>query len=296
MESAKRFGVVISGGSRSGRDSAYEVCKVLGDTAAFVEVTKSSQDQQRIIRKAIESGIREIWVGGGDGTIRAAAQQLSGTDVLLRILPLGTGNSLARELEIPIPLKEASEFPHTKAIQRKIDVGRLNDQSFVNVATLGLTTKIMEQVQDSNKGALGRMVYLPAVARAVSNLKSIKLELEVAGGGFDGPALQFVAAATRLHGGPFPVSEHAAIDDGKLSIYIVSQAGKGSLLRYGVALLLGKQTELGEVWNCETDRATVRLRSPQKFVIDGDPYRTKTAQLGIEKWALNVSAAPKEEK
>lgn len=290
-----RFGVVLSGGSRTGREAAYDVCKILGDDAEFVHVSKSADDQRVMIRKALNSGIRDIWVGGGDGSVRLAAEELVNQEAILRILPLGTGNSLAREIGIPIPLEEAIAFHRETAIPRRIDVGSVNDQKFVNVTTLGLTTKIMEEVQASNKSALGRLVYLPAVARAVSALRPIPLRLEIEGGGFEGHALQLVAASTRLHGGPFPVSEQAAIDDGMLSIYVVSQEGKGSLLKYGVALMLGKQTQLGEVWNCEVDSAKVILPSPRKFVVDGDPLKAKIANLGIVKQGLIVSAANPEE-
>ena len=162
------------------------------------------------------------------------------------------------------------------------------------MATLGLTTKIMEEVKASNKGLFGRIVYVPAIARAFSLTRPFHLEVETEAGNFQGRALQLVAASTRLHGGgPFPVSEKALIDDGKLSIYVVAEKGKGNLIRYGIALLLGHQTDLPEVWNVEVESAKVRLTRRRKFVVDGDPQVAKTVEITIKKQGLIVSALAK---
>ena len=176
-------------------------------------------------------------------------------------------------------------------MERKIDVGVHNGEIFVNVATLGLTTNIMEEVQKSNKGLFGRLVYLPAVSHACAKTRSFKIKVETDAGTYEGRALQFVAASTRFHGGPFPVSEKASIDDGKLSIYVLTNKRENSLWRYGLALLLRHQTRLPEVWNVEATRAKVTLVAAKLFVVDGDPSRASTAEISIKKQALLVGAA-----
>ena len=222
-------------------------------------MAKRPEDQRLAIERAQREGIKNIWIGGGDGSIRAAAANLVDTGIVLSILPLGTGNSLARELEIPLKLEDAIRFHLEESEARRIDVGVFNDQVFVNVATLGLTTNIMEEVQKSNKGLFGRLVYLPAVWRAVAESRSFSIKVETESGIYEGRALQFVAASTRLHGGPFPVSTDASIEDGKLSIYVLISKEENSLWRYGVGLLLHRQTKLPEVWNVEAH--SVRKRS-----------------------------------
>lgn len=290
----ERFAVILNAKSRSGQEASDSVKDLLGEKAEFIVLTRTPSDQHEAIERAKKQGIKNVWIGGGDGSIRAAAADLAGTDIVLSILPLGTGNSLARELEIPIDLEQAIEFHLNEGQVRYIDVGTFNDEVFVNVATLGLTTKIMEEVQASNKGAFGRLVYLPAIARAISGTSGFHVKVETKEGKFEGKALQFVAASTRLHGGPFPVSQDAAIDDGKLSIYVVRDTGRGNLVRYGCALLLGRQTQLPEVWNVETEHAKVTLTRPRKFVVDGDAFRTQTAEIGIRNVDVMVSAKPLE--
>ena len=285
-----RLAVILSGGSRSGQQSAHLVCQKLADRAEFIELSSRPSDQHNAIQKALKVGIKNIWVGGGDGSIRAAASQLANTSAVLSILPLGTGNSLARELGIPIDTEQAIEFHLNEAVVRKIDVGTINRDYFVNVATLGFTTKIMEQVQESNKSMFGRLVYLPSVIKAYSAARSFDITVETDEEIFEGRALQFVAASTRLHGGPFPVSENSAIDDGKLSIYVLEDKSRASLLKYCLALAVGKQTQLPEVWNVESTKAIVTLKSAKKFVVDGDPLKTAKAEILIQAGALLVSA------
>lgn len=293
--SDNRFVVVLSSGSRSGQKVSHEICRLLGDKAESITLATRPEEQSRAIREARAKGIGNIWVGGGDGTIRAAASELAGTKTVLSILPLGTGNALARELEIPVKLEEAIDFHLNEGVVRRIDCGAINGSSFVNVATLGFTTKIMEEVQESNKGVFGRLVYVPSVVRAYTQIHPFHIRVETEGECFVGKALQFVAASTRLHGGPFPVSEHAAIDDGKLSVYVLEEKNRASLIRYCAALALGKQTQLPEVWSIETTKAVVTLPKQRKFVVDGDPFRTKIANISIQPGALYVSARPKPE-
>src|SRR5690348_14992332 len=70
-------------------------------------------------------------VGGGDGTISAAASALAGTDTLLGILPFGTLNHFARDLDIPTDLDEAAKLI-AAGKDRRVDIGEMNDRVFIN--------------------------------------------------------------------------------------------------------------------------------------------------------------------
>lgn len=263
------------------------------DRAERIRSVRKPDEMRMLIDQAIKSGIQEIWIGGGDGSVKLAASQLCNTDVVLGILPLGTGNSLARELGIPIPLAEAVDALKNNAQTDAIDVGAFNGEVFVNVATLGMTSHIMDSVSQSPKGRFGRLVYLPAVWRALKLTRPIGVNITTSTGeSYRGRALQFVAASSRLHGGPFAVTETASICDGKLSIYVVQHGDRAALWRYGFALVRGRHTELPEVWACDAESVKIVLNKRAKFVLDGDPVKAQFGEITTKMQALKVLRMP----
>ncbi|MGE5600537.1 MAG: diacylglycerol/lipid kinase family protein, partial [Pseudomonadota bacterium] len=88
-------------------------------------------------KKAAEAGAELIVVGGGDGTISAAAGALAGTETSLGILPLGTLNHFARDLGIPMKLDEAAKVI-AAGQTRVVDVAEVNGRTFINNSAIGL--------------------------------------------------------------------------------------------------------------------------------------------------------------
>jgi diacylglycerol kinase family enzyme len=93
------------------------------------------------IRRAVEDGLPFVAVAGGDGTIRAAAQILAGTDVPLLPIPAGTRNHFAREVGIET-LEDAGRAA-TEGVPQKIDLGEVNGQRFVNNSSIGIYPRIV---------------------------------------------------------------------------------------------------------------------------------------------------------
>jgi diacylglycerol kinase family enzyme len=110
-------------------------CEAAG-LAAQVDLVEAEEAEGRL-RAAIEGGATAVVVGGGDGTVRTAAQVLAGSDVALGILPLGTLNHCARDLGLPADLVEAARVIAAGAV-RAVDVGDLDGEVFVNNSSLGL--------------------------------------------------------------------------------------------------------------------------------------------------------------
>ncbi|MFZ4508386.1 MAG: diacylglycerol/lipid kinase family protein [Fimbriimonas sp.] len=284
------YAVVINPKSRLGTEASATLRPRLEPEAEFFRLVTSVGAFDRAMEEAVNRKIQTVFVGGGDGTIRQAARHLVGTETTLGILPFGTGNSLARELGIPLALDMVVPFFREVAHVRKIDVGTFNGEVFVNVATLGLTSRIASALKVLPKSQLGRWAYLPALVAAASLTRSQRIVVETNSGVFEGQALQMVAASTRLHSGPFAVTKNAAIDDGKLSIYVLEKGDRAALLEFGLALLVGRHCDLPNVWAVDVAEATVTLGRPSKFVLDGDPFRAQKVALGVRAGALKVLA------
>ncbi|MBS1722149.1 MAG: YegS/Rv2252/BmrU family lipid kinase [Armatimonadetes bacterium] len=280
---------LINSKSRSGAKLAEEAKTVFeeqGVSLSEVTVCTGGEMGSRL-RQFVEKGAPIVLVGGGDGTQRMAASVLAGSSTALGIVPLGTGNALARDLGLSVKLPECAAQLATGTVT-PIDVGLANDQPFVNVATIGLSALIARNLDKKLKGPLGRLVYLPAVIKALQQLRPFHLQVRTDLYEFDGSAVQFVAAAGRTHAGPFVVTRRAQNDDGLLSLYALSNTDKMGMFKYGIGLLTGLHTILSEVWSCEARTAVVETGTAKAFIIDGDRGGNTPLKLEIKPRALKV--------
>jgi YegS/Rv2252/BmrU family lipid kinase len=119
-------------------------------------------------------------VGGGDGTVSAAASALAGTDTLLGILALGTLNHFARDLGIPSDLDEAAKLI-ARGIERRVDVGEMNGRVFINNSAIGLYPLMVvdRDLQRKRLGRSKRLAMLLASLRTLARFNHYRLTLTV---------------------------------------------------------------------------------------------------------------------
>jgi diacylglycerol kinase family enzyme len=134
---------------------------------AEVEVLSGGDCSVRC-RAIAERGDPLLVVGGGDGTISAAASALVGTETLLGILPLGTLNHFARDLGIPTDLDEAAKLI-ARRTDRRVDVGEMNERVFINNSAIGLYP-LMVVDRDLQRVRLGRS---KKIAMVVASLRTL---------------------------------------------------------------------------------------------------------------------------
>ena len=97
-----------------------------------------------IAQKAIQVGASRIIAVGGDGTINEVASALVGTNIPLGIIPIGSGNGLARHLKIPLKIKKALQLAK-EGVPQKMDVGLLNDKYFFCTAGIGFDASVANE-------------------------------------------------------------------------------------------------------------------------------------------------------
>src|SRR3984885_7668561 len=102
---------------------------------------------------AVSAGVDLVIACGGDGTVTACAEGVAGTGVPLAVIPLGTGNLLARNVGLPMGLEEALEVA-LGGVQRPIDAGRVNGSLFVVMAGLGLDARMLDDTSEPLKKRL----------------------------------------------------------------------------------------------------------------------------------------------
>ena len=170
-----------SGGGDRGEREAEEIGAALkaAGIAARIELLDGGAIADRA-RKAADEGARLLIVGGGDGSVSAAAGELAGTRTQLGILPLGTLNHFARDLGIPPKLDEAAALIAAGTI-REVDVAEVNGRTFINNSAIGLYPLMVidRDLQQQRLGRSKRLAMLVAGARTLARFHHHRLTLTV---------------------------------------------------------------------------------------------------------------------
>lgn len=158
-----------------------------------------------------------VIVGGGDGTVNAAIEGLLETGLPLGVLPLGTANNLARSLKIPLDLSAACQVIAQAHLQF-IDLGWVNGKYFFNVAGIGLSTQINQQVAKGLKRRWGVVAYGLTALKLILQSSRFRAQIRCNGETTTGKTFQITICNGRYYGSGFKVATDAAIDDRRLDL------------------------------------------------------------------------------
>jgi YegS/Rv2252/BmrU family lipid kinase len=204
-----------------------------------------------------------------------------GTDVVFALLPLGTANSFARTLGIPLDLDGAiGVIAHGEA--RRIDVGCINGDYFLNAAAMGLAPKVAESVPHGLKKMLGRLGYLVWAGWSAANFRAFRVKLEDGKRTWRMWATEVRIANGRYHGG-MELIENADLKSGEIVVQVVtgrSVAKLGWSYFASATKLKARHQTVREFVSSEFKLST---RPHMKVSIDGE--------LG-EETPLSISALP----
>lgn len=193
-----------------------------GMDSLFLETTQDSRGLA-LARDALVAKVRLIFAAGGDGTVRACAQALAGTEIPLAILPLGTANLAARALGVParLPAALATGFG---GIQRRIDLADADGITFAAMAGIGLDAAVVGATPRVFKERLGWLAYAgTGVTRLAGRASRFTLRLD-GGDPFTIRARSVVAGNAGLLPGGFTLLPAARLDDGVLDVGILAPA------------------------------------------------------------------------
>lgn len=285
--------LICNAKSRRGREWYPAVHQRLVDEGFELMISKDVRQPARVkelVRQAVDSKVPLVIVGGGDGTMSGCAGVFKGSESIMGVLPLGTGNAFARDLGIPSEVEGACKVL-LEGTPRAIDLGMACDRHFVNVATVGLTTLIAEELRDEEKKKFGRFVYVFAAARALAKIRPFRATLRKPDSDEVFETMQIVFGSGRFHAGPFPVTPDAEITDRYLHGYALRASSKGALLKMALRLWGAKHVELPEVETFKLKRATLETSPRERVVIDGEVAGHTPTELAIDPGAIRVMTA-----
>ncbi len=173
-----------------------------------------------LAKEAAENNYDAVVVAGGDGSLNEAIQKLIGTKTALGIIPIGSGNALARHLHIPMSLSRSVKLINQFKI-RQIDTANVNGHSFVSLAGIGFDAQVAKQFSFAKKRGLWN--YVKISVREYFRFTTQKYRLRLDGKLIDSEAFMIVFANANQFGNEFIISPQGKIDDGLLDICIVQK-------------------------------------------------------------------------
>ncbi|MGF1549967.1 MAG: diacylglycerol/lipid kinase family protein [Sphingomonadaceae bacterium] len=223
--------LVVNAHSRRGEElfrEAKERLEAAGMKLLAAHAVRDPAQLEPKVREAVDSGAPMLILGGGDGTVSYAVDYLIGRPCVLALLPLGTANSFARTLGLPLDLDGAIETIAGGA-RRRIDLGAINGDYFANSAAIGLSPLIGEGIPRSLKRWLGRLGYLLWAFWCLSRFRPFRLTVDDGGGRRSMWASEARILNGRFHAG-VELAEEAALDSGEIIVQAVRGRRRRRLL------------------------------------------------------------------
>ena len=258
--------------------------------------TTEEDTGQLATRRAIEAGADVVIAAGGDGTVRAVASALRGSGVPIALLPMGTGNLLARNLNL---LSNAEESVHTAftGANRRIDLGlaeiqrtdgTTEERAFLVMAGLGLDAKMIAKTNSRLKKAVGWLAYVDAGVRALPEIKPVRLRYSLDGAPEKPMTVHTIIIGNcgALPGGILLMPE-AKPDDGILDIAALRPRGpfgwfkvwnkvawENGVLRRSAAgrKIIDLTADVRDVTYLTARDLRVSVETAQAFQLDGDEF------------------------
>lgn len=256
-------------------------------------VPKPDHEIKSIIDAAIAEGVRLFVAAGGDGTVSMISTHLVGTQIPIGIIPLGTGNLLAKALDIPLKLENALGLITSDDHEMvKIDTFKMDDRHFLLNISVGISPKIMESVDSEDKQRLGFFAYLINFIQQILGLKVHRLSIE-----YDHQKSTYNASEILITNigtagvEPLTWSEEILLDDGTLDLLIFRAANIFDILGLVISVFTkkGKLNPLVKFLKV-TEYCRIESQTPLNTQADGDVIGDTPFEVHICPRSLTIIA------
>ena len=248
--------------------------------------TKGPGDATALSRQAVSDGYRTIIAAGGDGTINEAVNGMAGSQSILGIIPMGTGNALAREIGLSLnPVRAASMLAH--AITKRVHLGIANGRYFIVGAGIGFDALMMARVDRKYKGLKRRLGVTPYIIAGIEELYL-----------YNHPRIKFVidgeehtgeyGLIVKSNAGRFRFAKSISLDDPSLLLCLFRNVKTIPFLRYWLSVLFGNPVKSEEIAYIRGKEIYVSSDDPLPVHVDGEVIGKLPVKISLVENALNL--------
>ncbi|RLQ93766.1 diacylglycerol kinase [Falsibacillus albus] len=233
--------------------------------------TTCEGDASNAARIAVERKYDLVIAAGGDGTINEVVNGLAEQDFRpkLGIIPVGTTNDFARALHIPRDIMAATDII-VKGDTIPVDIGRMNDRYFINIAGGGRLTELTYEVPSKLKTMLGQLAYYLKGMEMLPSIRATEVSIEYDGKIFEGEVMLFLVGLTNSVGGFEKLAPDASINDGLFSLLVLKKTNLAEFIRIASMALRGDHVKDPNVIYTQANHIKVRSKEKMQLNIDGE--------------------------
>lgn len=246
----------------------------------FVQYVTTGNDDISKIKALYDTYKPErVIIAGGDGTIKFVAEALENEDVIFGIIPAGSANGLATDLNIPRKLEESLAIAFRNSFM-EMDVILINGKVSLHLSDLGLNAELIKNYENSTiRGKLGYalQVFSTLAEKEEAFTATIVANHQI----IERDAQMIVIANSKKYGTGVVINPEGSMNDGKFELVVLRNF---DLSIFAQIITGNLPIESGDVEIISTDVANIKLHSPVSFQIDGEYYGKETE--------LNVALSP----
>ncbi|SDX97403.1 diacylglycerol kinase (ATP) [Evansella caseinilytica] len=238
---------------------------------ASAHATTGKDCAKRAARTACERNFDLVIAAGGDGTINEVVNGIAEQEYRpsLGIIPAGTTNDFARALHIPKDIVEACDILCDGRLQQ-IDIGKVGNQYFINIAGAGTLTELTYEVPSKLKTMMGQVAYYVKGIEKLPRIRPSRVTIEYDGKWFEGEIMLFLVSNTNSVGGFEKLAPNAYLNDGMFDLLILKKTNLADVVRLVSSALRGDHIFDERVIYVQASRIKVHAEQELHLNVDGE--------------------------
>ncbi len=239
-----------------------------------------------LAKEAVKNNFNCVIAIGGDGTINEIGSALVNTPTILAIIPMGSGNGLARHLKIPLDVKKSIEKINDQQVD-KIDVCYANDKPFLCTSGIGFDGLISNLFAKQN--TRGLKTYVSLAIQSYLKFKNFKYSIQTTTKNIVGEAFMITVANANQYGNNAYISPESQVQDGKFEIVVIKKSSFLKMIKLVIQSFMGTIHKSKLIDIIESSTASIELFVEEFTHRDGEATgKGKNFEYTIKEKALKI--------